>query len=335
MKIKLEEKYYVKKKKNLEFLNLINQHISKNMLDRIIDCGSYLEFISNKNFDSKKLLKANFCKNRFCPFCAWRKSLKDSLKNFVLIKYLKNNFGYEFIFLTLTSPNVKANELENEIRDFNKSFERLMKRNELLKINKGYIRKLEITYDKYEYITKELYQNKKNYYLSNNLKVGDKNPTYDTYNPHFHIIIAVNKSYFKSNNYISKSKFLELWKECKRNSLITQIDVRKLSTNDKKAILEISKYSTKDNEYMINKNVFNVFYNALKGKQLITYNKAFKEALKLYKLGHLDYLKEIDITNYEFMISFSFINNNYELFSLKELTEKEKLKYNNKPEKYF
>lgn len=239
------------------------------------------------------------------------------------MEHLKKTYNYEFIFLTLTSPNVKGKELENEIKEFNKSFKRLSERKEFEKINKGYIRKLEVTYDNNKYITKELYNKKRNYYKFKDLKVGDSNPTYNTYNPHLHIVIAVNKSYFKSKDYISKDKFLELWKECKRDKTITQIDVMKIDTNSKKAILEVSKYATKDMDYLANKDVFNVFYNALKGKQIITYNKAFKEALALFKDGELDYLKEVDNIYYEFLLSytFNFRSLSYNLFNLKEISK--------------
>ena len=53
----------------------------------------------------------------------------------------------EFIFLTLTTPNLKGDSLE-EIKKYNKSFKKLMKRKEVKDIVKGYIRKLEITYSK-------------------------------------------------------------------------------------------------------------------------------------------------------------------------------------------
>ena len=335
IRLEIEEKYKIKKDKNIQFKNYIENYVSQNRLKDIENCGSYLEFIADKTLTSKKLLKANFCKNRFCPFCAWRKSLKESLKNFILIKYLKNNFDYEFIFLTLTSPNVQGEELENEVKDFNESFKKLMKRKELLKINKGYIRKLEVTYDNNEYITENLYNRKKSYYKSKGLNIGDYNITYNTYNPHFHIIIAVSKSYFTSKNYVSKSKFLELWKECKKDNSITQIDIKKVGLDDKKAILEISKYVGKDSDYLTNKNVFDIFYKSLRGKQLITYNGVFKDVVKLYKKGDLDYLKEIDPIYYEFFLSytFNFKKSKYDLFSLKELSIDQKFKYNINKEK--
>ncbi|MCR8747281.1 protein rep [Romboutsia lituseburensis] len=302
--IKLEEKYSDKKKKNLNLISFIDKHISNTSRFAINECGSYLEFLGDRDLNNKKLLKSNFCKNRFCPMCSWRKTKKDTMQLSILMEYLKKEFGYEFIFLTLTAPNVPGEKLNDEIKDFNESFLRLAKRKEFVKINKGYVRKLEITYNKKE----------------------------NTYHPHFHVIIAVNKSYFKNKDYLSKKKFLELWKECKRDNAINQVDVRKIDVSDKKSISEIAKYGAKDSDYTVSQEVFDMFYKALKSKKLITYNGIFKEILELYKQGDLDYLKEIDTNYYEFLIShtWNFDKNEYNLFAFKELSEEYKIKYNKK-----
>lgn len=300
----VDEKYTSKKKHNLNLINFIDKHVSSINKSSIFECGSYLEFLADKNLENKKLNKANFCKNRFCPMCSWRKTKKDALKISIMMEYIKINFNYEFIFLTLTAPNVLGEKLNDEIIDFNKAFKRLSERKEFRKINKGYVRKLEVSYNKKE----------------------------NTYHPHFHVIIAVSKSYFTSRDYLSKKKFLSLWRECKRDKLITQVDVRKIDASDKKAILEIAKYGVKDNDYMVNQEVFDIFYNSLKRKQLVTFNCLFDEVRKLYEKGKLDYLKEVDLNYYEFLIahSWNFKKGEYNLFSFKELSEKQKIKYNNK-----
>lgn len=302
--IKIEEKYIDKKKQNLNLIKFIDKHVSETNRFRINECGSFLEFLGDRTMENKKLHKANFCTNRFCPMCSWRKTKKDSLKISIIMEYIKRELGYEFIFLTLTAPNVSGEILSDEIKDFNKAFKRMTKRKEFEKINKGYVRKLEVTYNKKE----------------------------NTYHPHFHVIIAVNKSYFTDKTYLSKKKFLELWKECKRDESITQVDVKKIDTSDKKAISEIAKYGAKDSDYMVSQDVFDVFYNSLKGKQLVTFNSLFDEVCKLYEAGKLDYLKEIDTNYYEFLIShvWNFNKGEYNLFAFKELSYAEKLKVNRK-----
>ncbi len=210
---KLEEKYTDKKIRNEKLHDLIKSHVSDKTLKRICECGGTIMMIANATLEKQKIDFANFCGNRFCPFCNWRKARKDGLIISVLMKYIQIEHKKDFIFLTLTTPNVSADELEDEIKNYNKSFKKMMERKEVKQVVKGYVRKLEVTYDSNQKITKDLYKLKKEYYKKRGLKVGNDNPTYDTYNPHFHVIIAVDKSYFKSRNYIKRNRWLELWQK--------------------------------------------------------------------------------------------------------------------------
>ena len=288
--------YTVKKVRNQELFNFLTSHMSQSNLFNIFNCGSYISFFADETLEVKKVNKSNFCKNRFCPLCAWRKAKKDSLKISILLKYIQEELGYEFIFLTLTAPNVKGSDLSDEIKKYNENFKKLTKRKEVLKITKGYVRKLEVTY----------------------------NSERDDYHPHFNIMIAVNKSYFKSRDYIKKKQWLELWKECMNDSSITQVDVRKMDTSDSNAIAEIAKYGAKDADYMVSQEVFDVFYKALKGKQILTYSGIFKNALKLFNDGELDKYKELDLTEYIYALEYYWQNNNYAMMEKRLLTDKEK-----------
>lgn len=290
------DKYTTKKIKNQDLFEYLTGHMSESNLFNIFNCGSFMSFFADETLEKKKVNKSNFCKNRFCPLCAWRKAKKDSLKISILLKYIQEDFGYEFVFLTLTAPNVKGLVLNDEIKKYNKSFKNLMQLKEVKKITKGYVRKLEVTY----------------------------NQERDDYHPHFHVMIAVNKSYFKSRDYIKKKQWLELWKECMNDSSITQVDVRKMDTSDSNAIAEIAKYGAKDADYMISQEVFDVFYKALKGKQLLTYSGVFKEALKLFNEGELDKYKELDLTEYIYALEYHWQGKGYTLMEKRLLTDEEK-----------
>ncbi|MGU9451636.1 protein rep, partial [Clostridium perfringens] len=208
-------------------------------------------------------------------------------------------------------------------------FKKLMERKEIKTIAKGYTRKLEVTYQSQQFITKELWKRKKSYYVGKGLKIGDEEPNFNTYNPHFHVVIAVNKSYFKKSNlYITQERWLELWRSAMGDDRITQVDVRKAKANDYKEIYEIAKYSAKDSDYLINRDVFKTFYTALKGKQLIVYGGLFKDAHKMYQNGELDVYKEIDEIEYTYMLYYNWHKNNYENSRIRDLTEEEKNKIN-------
>lgn len=294
-----------KKLKNPKFSNYIEPLISKRMIELINDCGSFLAFLGDFEMENKKLHKGSFCKNRFCPMCSWRLACKDSLEITVLIEHLRKEENKEFIFLTLTAPNVIGDKLEKEIRHYNKSFERLVKRKEVNSITKGYIRKLEVTYNS-----------------------DNTSDSYDTYHPHFHVILAVDKSYFTSRGYINRDRWLNLWREATGDYSITQVDVRRAKNNDLKGVYELAKYSAKDTDYLINRQVFTNFYKALKGKQVLVFGRLFKDAHKMYKKGELDIYKRQNDIEYIYMLYYNFYKKEYENTNIRELTEEEKQKFN-------
>ncbi|HHC6316273.1 TPA: protein rep [Staphylococcus aureus] len=299
------EKYTEKKQRNQVFQKFIKRHIGENQMDLVEDCNTFLSFVADKTLEKQKLYKANSCKNRFCPVCAWRKARKDALGLSLMMQYIKQQENKEFIFLTLTTPNVMCEELENEIKRYNNSFRKLIKRKKVGSVIKGYVRKLEITYNKKR----------------------------DDYNPHFHVLIAVNKSYFTDKRYyISQQEWLDLWRDVTGISEITQVQVQvqKIRQNNNKELYEMAKYSGKDSDYLINQKVFDAFYKSLKGKQVLVYSGLFKEAKKKLKNGDLDYLKEIDPTEYIYQIFYIWKQKEYLTSELYDLTEQEKREINHK-----
>ena len=284
------KKYTEKKQRNQVFQNFIKRHIGENQMDLVENCNTFLSFVTNRRMDKKKLYKSNPCKNRFCPMCAWRKARKDALGLSLMMQHIKQAEDKQFIFLTLTTPNVTSEHLESEIKHYNQSFRRLSNRKHFKSIAKGYVRKLEITYNKKR----------------------------DDYNPHFHVLIAVNKSYFKDTKaYITQKEWLEMWRDVTGNSEITQVHIQKVKQNNNKELYEMAKYSGKDNDYLINQKVFDAFYKALKGKQVLVYSGLFKDARKKLKNGELDYLKEVDPTEYIYQIWFCCKVKNHVIFILK------------------
>ena len=297
------EKYTEKKQRNQVFQKFIKRHIGDNQMDLVEDCNTFLSFVADKTLEKQKLYKANSCKNRFCPVCAWRKARKDALGLSLMMQYIKQQEKKEFIFLTLTTPNVQNEQLEDEIKHYNKSFKKMVERKKVKSIIKGYVRKLEITYNKKR----------------------------DDYNPHFHVLIAVNKSYFTDKRYyISQQEWLDLWRDVTGISEITQVQVQKIRQNNNKELYEMAKYSGKDSDYLINQKVFDAFYKSLKGKQVLVYSGLFKEAKKKLKNGDLDYLKEIDPTEYIYQIFYIWKQKEYLASELYDLTEQEKREINHK-----
>ena len=169
--------------------------------ERVLNCGSYLVFlvcIENKEHP-KKLASARFCKDRLCSMCQWRRSLRQ-FKTSVQLGHelLRRQPTYKFLFLTLTVPNVKLEELSGALDHIFESWRRLYQRQEVRKVVKAYLRTLEVTYNHLE----------------------------DTWHPHLHALLAVPSSYFTGNRYIKHEQWLDLWRESTRMPEITQVDIR-------------------------------------------------------------------------------------------------------------
>lgn len=76
--------------------------------------------------------------------------------------------------------------------------------------------------------------------------------------------------------------------------------------------------------------MFDAFYQLLKGKQIPIYSGLFKDSRKKLKNGDLDYLKEIDPTEYIYQIFMFGIKKEYLASEIYDLSEQEKEKLTNR-----
>lgn len=303
----VNEKYQPKKLKNLDLVKLMGNKISEKGVIRMLECSTFNQFITTSDKQTKKLVASNPCKNRFCPICTYRKARKDALMLSVIMQAISAEENYEFLFLTLTTPNVVADELKAEIDRFNNALKKLFKRKKVNTAIKGYVRKLEITY----------------------------NQERDDYNPHFHVILAVPKHYFKLKKYyISHQEWLDMWRDVTGLSTITQLHIAKVRKgrgkgSEDSAINEIAKYSAKDSEMLLSEEVFDVFYSCMKGRRLLSFNGVFKDYKKKFDNKELEEYFDKDENEYIWKM---FATWNEELKKYEQiyelLTENEYQKYN-------
>ena len=264
----LEECLNKPTEKKLMMSDFIEFMEDKNLkLDRLKECGNFIKFQSSEDKTKFILAGGNFCNNRFCPFCSWLKAKRTAFELLELIKVVEYTEKLAFIFITLTVPNVSREKLREEIECFNKSFKRLFETKEFKAFNKGFIRKLEITY----------------------------NEERNDYHPHFHLVVAVNKSYFTSRDYMSKRRLLELWQRATRNPNITQVDIKPCRMDTIKQVMELATYSAKQGDLYSSKEVFDGFYEGLFRKKLLVYNGIFKEYKKKIDIGEVDPTQVIEL----------------------------------------
>ena len=274
-------------------------------LDRLKECGNFIKFQASKDKTKFILAGGNFCKNRFCPFCSWLKAKRTAFELLELIKVVEYTEKLAFIFITLTVPNVPRESLREEIENFNKSFKRLFQTEEFKAFNKGFIRKLEVTY----------------------------NEERNDYHPHFHLVVAVNKSYFKSRDYMSKRRLLELWQRATRNPAITQVDIKPCRMDTVKQIMELATYSAKQGDLYSSKEVFDGFYEGLFRKKLLVYNGIFKEYKKKIDTGEIDPAEVIELNQLleeatkEFYLQWE--KDNYLIADERDVPEEQRKKFYN------
>lgn len=260
------------KERKKDNLNLADSYkrLGEKKYYRVIDCSTFLEFGVTKT-SSLKLLQANFCKVRLCPMCAWRRSLKIFGQVSKVMDQVEKNYNYRYIFLTLTVKNCYSEDLKDTLDLMTKSFNKLSERKAFKKAIKGYFRSLEITYNKQD----------------------------NTYHPHFHLILAVNKSYFTDKDYyLSQENWTRLWKESLQVDYKPVVDVRRVKSKDKnfsKIIAETAKYTVKSEDFLIKKEdgkidealtdeVVATLDKALHRKRLVSFGFLFKDIHRQLKL---------------------------------------------------
>lgn len=237
----------------------------KSLVERVQTCGDVLRFIKNQD-GSLKLYQAYFCKNKLCPMCNWRRSMKYSYQTSrVIDEAIKQEPKGRFLFLTLTVKNVEGKDLNKTLTSLTQSFDRLFRRAKVKKNMIGYLRSVEVTHNK------------------------DDN----SYHPHIHVLMMVKSSYFKGKeNYISQKDWGEMWSQSLKVSYKPMIDIRTVKEKGKGlrgAVLETAKYPTKPIKLDIdNKQVVDDLYNGLYRKRQLGYGGLFKTIKKQLALDDVE-----------------------------------------------
>ncbi len=229
----------------------------KTFVERVISCGDTLQFIQNQD-GNLKLYQAYFCKNKLCPMCNWRRSMKYSYQTSRIVdEAIKQSPKGRFLFLTLTVKNVEGQALNSTISQLTKSFDRLFKRAKVQRNLLGYLRSVEVTHNE-----------------------NDK-----TYHPHIHVLMMVRPSYFQSKkDYITQKEWSDMWSQSLKVDYVPMIDIRTVKETGKGlrgAVLETAKYPTKPIKLDVeNKQVVDDLYNGLYRKRQLGYGGLFKTIKK-------------------------------------------------------
>lgn len=209
-----------------EKVNIAKMLEQSNRTERIEVCGSMLNFLKERNIVTnevrRRLVKANFCKYRFCPMCQWRLARKVCREVLGRLNTINEaHDGVALLFLTLTIKNEPLSELNSTVKLLSKAFYRMQQTKAYRSAVLGSIRAIE--------------------FLGDHTEVGECHP-------HFHCLLVVSKSYFKSQNYITFEQWTDLWQRSLRVNYRPVINVQKVKPKGKMsaivaAALEVVKYS--------------------------------------------------------------------------------------------
>lgn len=264
--------------KNIDFENLVEElTYYKNLTELTSDCilkygtllehaeairycGTFVEVATVADNDGnfrEKVTAANFCRERLCPMCQRRKSLKMYADVRRLVEYMT---GSGWAHMVLTVRNVEAPEISETITRLYRNSSRLItKEPSFCRAFRGALRCLEVTY----------------------------NSTDDTYHPHLHILLNTSKSY-KTNKriYIGRKKLRELWRTYAGLDYEPQVYID-ANVNDG-VLAEIAKYCVKplqlDLPLDVRCEVLENLHEALHGRRLVQAYGSVKSALKDLKI---------------------------------------------------
>lgn len=254
-----ERPWRAKKMKTLIVANSFQRLGEDKKATRIRLCGTYLEFTKYPDTGEQHLTNANFCRDRLCPMCQWRRSLRAfyEVSNVMDEMQLKHKDLIP-LFLTITVRNCKAEipEMTETLDKIFKGWHEFLKNRKIQRTVKGWFRALELTYNKER---KE-------------------------FHPHIHAIIFVNKNYFKKNEYIAINEWVQYWKSAMRIDYNPICDIRKIKNSEKKRkeIAEVAKYTVKDSDFAtadnaLTDNLVYVLSKTLKGRRLYAFGGLLKQ----------------------------------------------------------
>ena len=250
------------KKMRNELLAAAYESIDKAKACRLRECGRCLTYRLYPD-GTRKLDSMVSCRVRLCPICSWRRSLKIFGQTKEIVDTLNTRYGYRWVMLTLTLKNVDRSGLNGCLDYLFKAWNAFARSADFKRAVKGWYRSLEVVHDCQPIITRAMWHGdaerhiyaRGKWYKAHGYHIGDANPQYDTYHPHFHVLLAVNRSYFKSAAYLSQARWAELWRQALGVDYNPHVDVRtvKGDTMDDiaKAVAEVSKYASKDADYVI------------------------------------------------------------------------------------
>ena len=257
---------------------------------KLCECGTFIGFNSNEN-ENLSVTSANFCRQRLCPMCQRRRSLR-TYSAVSKVYELANKTGYRFLHVVLTVPNCPAAAL-------NKTCDFLFKQSSLL------FRKSDDVHTKAackgNEDIKKLRRNIKNSFkgvfraleITFNDKLSIDHPF--AFHPHLHCLVAVRKSYFTSRDYISHEKLKKVWGTLTGIENV-QVFIGRV-TDQCASIAEVAKYAVKPFKGDVTVEVLETLHKALFNRRLVQTFGIFRDWMQAVGITDLEEVLDENISS--------------------------------------
>lgn len=173
--------------------------VDNKLATKLGECATWLLF--KQTDDGLKLNQSNFCRQKICPLCSWRKRLVWLNRLHTSLNTIKCLYRdstpkkkFSLIFLTLSQKNCLIDDLGKEIKRMSKAWDRFT---EPIAKNSsfypkvfpadGYFRALEVTT---KLINCEVFCN-----------------------VHYHVLMVASQGYGTKGNFISQPEWVESWRK--------------------------------------------------------------------------------------------------------------------------
>lgn len=238
------------------------------------ECGTWIGIADDERGEGH-IVEANFCTHRLCPACNWRRGLRIYSTTSRILDHIDATQGrtVKYLFLTLTIRNCPTPELGAAIDQMAEAFNRLRANRAWKRRVLGSMRTLEVTI----------------------------NHETMTAHPHYHLILAVPRSYGSAGDplYWTHEQWQAAWRKACRLDYDPQVSIQTIKGGRKAGIREVAKYMAKDSDYLIDATTAKMgteeaeamtdylvrnLGTQLKGRRLVSYTGLLRQAQQALRL---------------------------------------------------
>ena len=248
--------------------------VSQKMIDagfktrgiRMQNCGDFINFKLCPDCGKSFISSTNLCRDRLCPTCSWRLSLKKFAEMCSVLSAISELHEYGAGFLTLTVKNCRPENLSFTLKKMAADWNRMLQLKFCKEHFVGWARSVEITYNEK---TRE-------------------------FHPHFHIILLYDGKLTGGDMNFNLRK---AWQKSARLDYEPITDFRVVGAESAtldcgayyRAICETFKYAVKSDDLKdMPIGIFRTFVQAIQGVRFVSYGGLIKEVRKALGLRDTD-----------------------------------------------